>query len=161
MGQEELQKEICKREMKSLKTFRRVLRINVVNNPDSFLTELMAHFESIVVIKLIRLYSAKTIKIPDVDKIWKVCRDKLIRHRLDIEDTKQRRSVLANYFGLSLPHISAIYAKEKKAFPKAPRIGLDFYPELLSDTDVKKTTGKVVEIFSKKKYLDKKKKEKK
>ncbi len=68
---------LCKMSMKmkierkdkfeSVKTFRRALRINVVNKPDSVLGDLMAHFDNKIVIKLIRLYSAKLIKIPDVN----------------------------------------------------------------------------------------------
>jgi len=109
----------------SNKVFRRALRINVVNDPDSILGDLMAHFEDDIVIKLIRMYSNKLIKFPDVNDIWRVYRDKIIRNELDKEDNSQRRKDLAKFFRISLSHVSAIFHKERREHPNADKLDVE------------------------------------
>jgi len=131
----------------SIKTFRRALRINVVNNPDSVLGDLMAHFDNSVVIKLIRMYSAKSIKIPDVHEVWRVYRDKIIRNELDKEDTRDRRINLAKFFNISLPHISTILHKERREHPSADKLGVEDVVKHIYERDLNAGYKEVVEVY--------------
>ena len=136
-----------KDKFESVKTFRRALRINVVNKPDSVLGDLMAHFDNKIVIKLIRLYSAKSIKIPDVHEIWRVYRDKIVRNELDREDTRERRIKLARFFRISLPHISTILHKERRDHPDADDLGVEDAIRYIYDRDLTAGYKEVVEVY--------------
>ena len=140
---------IFERETKfeSIKTFRRALRINVVNKPDSVLGDLMAYFDDKVVIKLIRLYSARSIKIPDVNEIWRVYRDKIVRNELDKEDTRERRIKLAVFFRISLSHISAILHKERREYPDANNLGIEDAVRHIYDRDLIAGYKEVVDVY--------------
>ena len=136
-----------KDKFESVKTFRRALRINVVNKPDSILGDLMAHFDNKIVIKLIRLYSAKSIKIPDVHDIWRVYRDKIVRKELDSEDTRERRVKLAMFFRISLSHISAILHKERREHPDAGDLEIEDDIRHIYDKDLNAGYKEVVEVY--------------
>ena len=148
---------LCKMSMKmkierkdkfeSVKTFRRALRINVVNKPDSVLGDLMAHFDNKIVIKLIRLYSAKLIKIPDVHEIWRVYRDKIVRNELDKEDTRERRIKLAAFFRISLSLISAILHRERREHPDANDLEIEDVVRHIYDKDLIAGYKEVVEVY--------------
>jgi len=131
----------------SIKTFRRALRINVVNNPDSVLGDLMAHFDDKTVIKFIRLYSARSIKIPDVHEIWRVYRNKIVRNELDKEDTRDRRIKLAVFFRISLSHISAILHKERREHKDASDLKIEDVVRHIYDRDLTAGYKEVVEVY--------------
>lgn len=136
-----------KDKFESVKTFRRALRINVVNKPDSVLGDLMAHFDDRTVMKLIRLYSAKLVKIPDVNEIWRAYRDKIVRNELDKQDTRERRIKLAVFFRISLPHISAILHKERREHPDANDLEIEDAVRHIYDRDLIAGYKEVVEVY--------------
>jgi len=136
-----------KDKLNSVKTFRRVLRINAVNDPDSVLTELMSHFEYKIVMRLIRLYSGKQIKIPDMNVIWRVYRDKIVRNELDKEDTRDRRMKLADYFSITLSHISMILRKERKDYPKASDMKIGDEVRHIYGKDLDASYKEVIEVY--------------
>jgi len=140
-------KENQKVKFDSVKTFRRVLRINAVNDPDSVLTELMSHFEYKVVMRLIRLYSGKQIKIPDMNVIWRIYRDKLIRNELDKEDTRERRMSLADYFDITLSHVSIILRKEKKDHLKASEMNIGDEVRHIYGKNLDASYKEVIEVY--------------
>jgi len=136
-----------KDKLNSVKTFRRVLRINAVNNSDSVLTELMSHFEYKIVMRLIRLYSGKQIKIPDMNVIWRVYRDKLIRYELDKEDTRERRTKLAEYFSITFSHLSMVLRKERKDYPKASEMDIRDEIRHIYGKDLNASYKEVIEVY--------------
>ena len=140
-------KENQKVKFDSVKTFRRVLRINAVNDPDSVLTELMSHFEYKVVMRLIRLYSGKQIKIPDMNVIWRIYRDKLIRNELDKEDTRERRMSLADYFDITLSHVSIILRKERKDHLKASEMNIGDEVRHIYGKNLDASYKEVIEVY--------------
>jgi len=140
-------KENQKVKFDSVKTFRRVLRINAVNDPDSVLTELMSHFEYKVVMRLIRLYSGKQIKIPDMNVIWRIYRDKLIRNELDKEDTRERRMRLADYFDITLSHVSIILRKERKDHLKASEMNIGDEVRHIYGKNLDASYKEVIEVY--------------
>jgi len=103
----------------SAKVFRDALHVMAEDYPDSFLAELLVHFDVAVIAKLIYLYGGQMFHIPNKDNVWRNYRNKIVRKTLDLRDDKAARKELARFFGISYPYVLAIYRKEKERYPEA------------------------------------------
>jgi len=94
--------------------FEAALKAHVSDFPNSIVASLMLHFPSEVVINIVRVYSGRTLTIPGIKTVWRSYRNRIIRDRLDLENTSATRQKLATFFTISVNHVSDIYRKEIK-----------------------------------------------
>jgi len=84
------------------------------NLPNSIVADLVAHFESSVVIELLTLYGGRQVKFPKVDTLWTSYRNQVIVQELVINNSKENRRQLAEYFGISTDIVSKAFSRYKE-----------------------------------------------
>lgn len=136
------------KKFRSTKKFEKALRVSAQSHPDSLLADLLAHFGIDIVIKLVQIYSGQHLKVPGKNEIWKIYRNKIIRHELDHQDNRKKRVKLARSFGISLSHISAILRKERKDHPKATPINVNAIARHIYDEELSEANEETIELFS-------------
>ena len=79
--------------------------------PSSVITELLIHFDKKTVVDFISIYSGRVISIPSVNSIWISYRNRVIKEVLSKENSRARRLMLAERFGLLPEDVSRIYSR--------------------------------------------------
>jgi len=81
--------------------------------PNSSIGDLLAVLPESCVLALVESFSGECIKIPKVETIWRVYRNRIIKDTLDQKDTIVIRQKLAEYFGISRDTVNQAYSWEK------------------------------------------------
>ena len=83
-------------------------------NPNSFVADLLICFDKDIVLRLLEFYSGRRVQIPVTKNIWINYRNRRIKEFLDENNTRDRREMLAENFGLSENRIRVIYREISK-----------------------------------------------
>ena len=78
--------------------------------PNSVVADFLLYFSPEVVMKLIEVFSGRTIRIPTVSAVWRSYRNKVIFDTLNIKNTRGVRQQLAFFFGIDKVRVSNLYA---------------------------------------------------
>lgn len=98
------EKEILKQALESLAN----------NYPNSVVADLMTHFEPSIVIELLTLYGGSQVKFPEIDTLWVSYRNQVITEQLVINNNKETRRQLAEYFGVPADKVTDIFSQYKR-----------------------------------------------
>jgi len=82
--------------------------------PNSSIGDLLAVLPESCVLQLVESFSGTCIKIPKVETIWRVYRNRIIKDTLDQKDTMVVRQKLAEYFGITRDTVNQVYNWEKR-----------------------------------------------
>jgi len=86
--------------------------------PDAFVADMLTHFDENVVLKFMTLYNGRTLKVPNVDLIWKSYRNKVIIETLLVDNTIVVRQKLAEHFGISPVTVRDVFYKHRSKVKK-------------------------------------------
>ena len=85
-----------------------------INHPNNVVADLVAHFDTETVIKLLTLYGGSQVLFPEIETLWKDYRNQVITEQLVINNGKETRRQLAEYFGISTDTVSKIFSEYKR-----------------------------------------------
>ena len=93
--------------------FKEALLLSAKEIPNSSIGDLLAILPESYVLLLVESFSGECIKIPKVETIWRIYRNRIIKDTLDQKDTMVVRQKLAEYFGISCDTVKQAYSWEK------------------------------------------------
>lgn len=80
-------------------------------NPRSVVGDLMVHFDAPTVIKILKIFSGKSVRFPKLETVWTHYRNRVIVDTLNVKNTKAIREQLSSFFAVSPQTVADVYAK--------------------------------------------------
>lgn len=98
------------------------LEIAAEHFPDSIIPDLLMNFPAKVVVKFIVAFSGQRITVPRIESVWRCYRNKLIKKRLDENNSAEIRRELAFRFGITENGVRLAYERECEREKKRAKI---------------------------------------
>ena len=109
--------------MKEQDLFKNAVIAMAKDVPNSVLADLLSILSEDSVVKIVEGFSGEDLKIPRIEDVWRIYRNKIIKDTLSKKNSKLIKQRLSEHFGIGTDAIQQIYNSERvKEYRIRPKV---------------------------------------